>query len=99
MLNVNVYNSGTAFVRPDDPALYAKAVNVQSADVTVAPLTLQEYLLMQNSYENQQAFNPDTSMVYPHTFNLPPSKARNRRNGARRDNFCPNTTEAKRYGT
>ena len=38
MLNVNVYNSGTAFVRPDDPALYAKAVNVQSADVTVAPL-------------------------------------------------------------
>ncbi len=74
MLNVNVYNSGTAFVRPDDPALYAKAVNVQSADVTVAPLTLQEYLLMQNSYENQQAFNPDNSMVYPHTFNLPPSK-------------------------
>ena len=74
MLNVNVYNSGTAFVRPDDPALNAKAVNVLSADVTVAPITLQEYLLMQTAYENQQGFNPTNSMVYPHTFNLPPSK-------------------------
>jgi alpha-2-macroglobulin len=74
MLNVNVYNSGTAFVRPDDPTLHAKAVNVQSTDVTVAPITLQEFLLMQNSYENQQAFSPTNSMVYPHTFNLPPSE-------------------------
>jgi alpha-2-macroglobulin len=74
MLNVNVYNSNTAFVRPDDPALQAKAVNVESADVTVAPITLQEYLLMQNSYDNQQAFSPTNSMVYPHTFTLPPSE-------------------------
>ena len=74
MLNVNIYNSGTAFVRPDDPALYARAINVQSADVTVAPINIQEYLLMQNSYDNQQAFSPTNSMVYPHTFNLPPSK-------------------------
>jgi alpha-2-macroglobulin len=74
MLNVNVYNSGTAFVRPDDPALQAKAVNVESADVTVEPITLQEYLLMQNSYDNQQAFSPSNSTVYPHTFNLPPSE-------------------------
>jgi hypothetical protein len=75
MLNVNVYNSGTAFVRPDDPALHAKAVNVQSADVTVAPITIQEYLLMQTAYENQQGANPSNAMVYPHTFNLPPSEA------------------------
>lgn len=74
-LNVNAYNSSTAFVRPDDPALYGEAVNIQSADVTVAPLTLQEFLLLQNSYENQQAFNPSNSMVYPHTFNLKPSEA------------------------
>ncbi len=74
MLNVNVYNSSTAFVRPDDPALLAKAVNVQSADVIVAPITLQEYLLMQSSYENQQAFSPSNTIVYPHTFNLPPSE-------------------------
>jgi alpha-2-macroglobulin len=74
LLNVNVYNSSTSFVRPDDPALHAKAVNVESADVTVAPITLQEYLLMQNSYDNQQAFSPSNSMVYPHTFTLPPSE-------------------------
>jgi alpha-2-macroglobulin len=74
MLNVNVYNSGTAFVRPDDPSLYANAVNIESADVTVAPLTLQEFFSLQNSYENQQAFNPSNPIIYPHTFNLPPSK-------------------------
>ncbi|MGE5464104.1 MAG: Ig-like domain-containing protein, partial [Syntrophothermus sp.] len=74
MLNVNVYNSSTAFVRPDDPHLYGKAVNIQSADVTVAPLTLQEYLQLQKSYENLQAYNPSNPTVYPHTFTLPASK-------------------------
>ncbi|MGE5376062.1 MAG: Ig-like domain-containing protein [Bacteroidota bacterium] len=76
-LNVNAYYSSTAFVRPDDPALHATAVNIQSADVTVAPLTLQEFLSMQNSYDNQQAFNPTNPIVYPHAFTLPPSKAEN----------------------
>jgi hypothetical protein len=74
MLNVNLYASSTAFVRPDEPLLYAKAVNIQSADVTVAPLTLQEYFQLQNSYENQQAFSTSNAVVYPHTFNLPPSE-------------------------
>jgi alpha-2-macroglobulin len=74
LLNVNVYNSATAFVRPDEPFLQAKAVNIQNADVTVAPLTLQEYFSLQNSYENQQAFSPSAYIVYPHVFNLPPSE-------------------------
>jgi len=73
-LNVDVYSSSTVFVRPDEPALYAKAVNIQRADVTVAPLTLQEFFSLQNSYENQQAFSTSNSLVYPHTFNLPPSE-------------------------
>ena len=73
-LNVSAYSSSTAFVRPDDPALFAEAVNVQSADVTVAPLTLQEFLLLQNSYDDQQQFRPASSIVYPHTFDLPPSE-------------------------
>ncbi|MEO8354996.1 MAG: Ig-like domain-containing protein [Chloroflexota bacterium] len=74
MLSVDVYSSSTVFVRPDEPVLYAKAANVQSADVTVAPLTLQDFFLLQDSYENQQAFSASDSLVYPHQFNLPPSK-------------------------
>jgi hypothetical protein len=42
MLTPQLFTSSTAFVRPDEPVLYAKAVNVSSADVTVAPLTIQD---------------------------------------------------------
>lgn len=74
MLNVNLYSSGTAFVRTDDPFLHAKAVNIQSAELTVAPLTLEEYFSLLDSYENQQAFNPSDPIIYPHTFGLTPSE-------------------------
>src|SRR6266496_531880 len=74
-LNVNLYSSSIAFVRPDEPALYAKATNIQSADVTVAPLSLQEFFQLNDSYENQQTFVPSKdAFVYPHTFNLKPSE-------------------------
>lgn len=74
MLNVDLYSSSTAFVRPDEPVLYAKATNIQSADVTVAPLTLQEFFQLQESYENQQAFTPSNATTYANQFNLPPSE-------------------------
>ena len=74
MLNVPLYNSSTAFVRPDEPALIAQVVNVPNADVTVAPLALADYLSLQQSYENQQAFNPTDPILYPHAFNLLPSE-------------------------
>jgi alpha-2-macroglobulin len=75
MLNVNVFNSNTVFVRPDEPALQAQVVNIPNADVTVAPLSLQEYFSLQTSYENQQAFNSANPIIYPHVFNLQPSEA------------------------
>ncbi|HSJ90291.1 MAG TPA: Ig-like domain-containing protein [Anaerolineales bacterium] len=76
MLNVDLFASSTVFVRPDEPVFNAKATNVQSADVTVAPLTLQDFFQLYNSYDNQQAFSPSNAMIYPHTFNLPPSETK-----------------------
>ncbi|MGE5643017.1 MAG: Ig-like domain-containing protein, partial [Byssovorax cruenta] len=76
-LNVDLFASSTVFVRPDEPALYAKATNIQSADVTVQPLTLQDFFQLHDSYENQQAFSPSANaFVYPHAFNLPPSETK-----------------------
>jgi alpha-2-macroglobulin len=76
ILSVDVYSSSTVFVRPDEPVLYARAANIQSADVTVAPLTLLDFFQLQDAYESQQAFSTSDAMVYPHQFNLPPSKTR-----------------------
>ncbi len=74
MLALQLYTSSTAFVRPDEPVLYAKAVNIQNADVTVAPLTVQDFFSLQSSYDNQQAFVPSNPSVYLHQFTLQPSQ-------------------------
>jgi alpha-2-macroglobulin len=74
-LNMRLYASGATFVRPDEPMLYANAVNIQTADVMVAPLSLLDFFSLQNSYENQQAYVPTEPVVYSQSFNLPPNQS------------------------
>ncbi|MGZ9221132.1 MAG: Ig-like domain-containing protein [Anaerolineales bacterium] len=73
MLNVRLYGSSTAFVRPDEPVLYADAVNIQTANMTVAPISLQDFFSLQNSYENQQAYAPTDPILYSQIFDILPS--------------------------
>jgi uncharacterized protein YfaS (alpha-2-macroglobulin family) len=70
------YSATTAFVRPDEPVLYASAANIQSAEVIVAPLSLPEFFSLQNSYENQQAYAPASGVVIPQGFSVPASERR-----------------------
>jgi len=70
-----LFNSTTAFVRPDEPVLYANAVNIQSADVTIAPLSLQDFFTLQNSFELQQAYISQEALTYSQTFDFPSSQS------------------------
>ncbi|HET9914030.1 MAG TPA: Ig-like domain-containing protein [Anaerolineales bacterium] len=70
-LNVSLYQWGMAFARPDEAVLHAKAVNVQNASTTVAPLSLQDFFVLQSSYDNQQAYVPGNPVTFSQTFNLP----------------------------
>ncbi len=72
MLNVPFFGSSMAFVRPDEPVLYAQAANIQNVSTTVAPLSLQDFFSLQNSYDNQQAYAPSNASTYSQTFELPP---------------------------
>ncbi len=74
-LNLQLSGSTTAFVRPDEPVLYANAVNIQSADVTVAPLSLQDFFSLQNSFELQQAFTSEEALTYSQVFDFPTSQS------------------------
>ncbi len=65
--------SSTLFVRPEEPLLAARAVNIQSADVTVAPLTVQEYFALQSSFDLQQTYAPNNPVSFSQTFSLPPN--------------------------
>ncbi|MEP0806280.1 MAG: Ig-like domain-containing protein, partial [Chloroflexota bacterium] len=65
--------SSTLFVRPEEPLLAARAVNIQSADVTVAPLTVQEYFALQSSFDLQQTYAPNNPVSFTQTFSLPPN--------------------------
>jgi len=74
MLNVPLFGWSMAFVRPDEPVLYANAVNVQNTTTAIAPLPLQDFFSLQNSYENQQAYSPDNLSTYSQTFELLPGR-------------------------
>ena len=69
-LTPQLFSSSVAFVRPDEPVLYAKAVSIKSADVTVAPLAVQDFFSLQGSYQNQQAYVPQDASIYLHELNL-----------------------------
>jgi alpha-2-macroglobulin len=53
--------------------LYADAANVQTADMMVASISLQDFFSLQNSYENQQAYVPTNPIIYSQTFDILPS--------------------------
>ena len=74
-LIVKSFGSSAAFVRPDEPLLYANAINLQSADVTVSPIPLQDFFTLQNSFELQQAYTPTNPSTYSQKFNFLPSQA------------------------
>ncbi|HSM70760.1 MAG TPA: Ig-like domain-containing protein [Anaerolineales bacterium] len=46
------------FVRPDEPVLFANAVNITQAEVTIAPLSIQEFFSLQFSSDTQETFTP-----------------------------------------
>ncbi|MCI0550171.1 MAG: Ig-like domain-containing protein, partial [Anaerolineae bacterium] len=73
-LMMNLFST-TAFVRPDEPVLYADAVNIQTANVTVSPLSLQDYFTLQNSYDSQQTYTPASPTTFSQTLNLLPSQS------------------------
>jgi len=65
--------STTLFVRPDEPLLNARAVNIQNAEVTVAPLTTQEYFALQSSFDLEQTYSPENPVSFSQTFSLSPN--------------------------
>lgn len=66
--------SSTIFVRPDEPVLSARAINIQRADVTIAPLTMQEYFTLQSSYDLQQSYTPANPSTYTPTLDPSPNQ-------------------------
>jgi uncharacterized protein YfaS (alpha-2-macroglobulin family) len=74
-LNVSLLSSTTTFVRPDEPVLYANAVNIETASVTVSPISLQDYFSLQNSYDLQQTYAPANPVTYSQTLTLNPSQS------------------------
>ncbi|MDQ2693271.1 MAG: Ig-like domain-containing protein, partial [Chloroflexota bacterium] len=72
MLNIPMFAWSVAFVRPDKPVLHANAVNISQTNITLAPLPLQDFFSLHNSFENQQAYVPQNANTYSQTFELPP---------------------------
>jgi len=69
--------SSATFVRPDEPVLYTNVTNIEKTDVTVAPLTLQDFFSLMGSFENQQAYAPANANTYSQSFNVLPSVPQN----------------------
>jgi hypothetical protein len=70
-LYVIPFVSSTLFVRPDEPVLTTKVMNIESADVTIAPLALQDFFTLQSSFDLQQSYTPADPSVYSQAFDLP----------------------------
>ncbi len=65
------------FVHPQQAVLQANAVNIQSVEVSVAPITLDDFRALSgpNGYENRQTFTPQNAVTYTQTYDLPPSRS------------------------
>jgi hypothetical protein len=74
MLNIPLFAWPMVFVRPDEPVLYADAVNIRDISTTVAPLTLPEFFSLQNSYDNLQGYLPNNPSGFSQTFDLLPGR-------------------------
>jgi hypothetical protein len=69
-LNVSLFGWNMAFVRPDEPVLYANAVNIQNVSTTVAPLSLEDFFTLSRSYEDLQAYVPSEPVTYSQNLDL-----------------------------
>lgn len=65
------YNA--TFIRPDAPVIQAGAINIQTVNVGIEPLALQDFFTLQSSYDALNAYQPKNLAVYPQTFELPHS--------------------------
>ena len=74
-VTVNSVGSSTLFVRPDEPVLNATVINTPSANVTISPISLQDFLPLQDSFDLQQAYTPTSATTYSQKFTLTPSEA------------------------
>lgn len=70
---LSFYN--TMSVLPDTPVVYANATNIQTADLAIEPLSLQDFFLLQGSFETLRAYEPKNAVTYSQTFDLAPNTA------------------------
>jgi len=63
-------------VRAGEPVLYANATNIQSAETTVAELSIPELVELRQSSDAFHAFQPQEPASYVQKFSLPPSRSR-----------------------
>jgi len=80
------FTTNTLFVRPDEPVLSAKALNIQNSVVTIAPLSLQDFFTLQNSYDIQQSYTPSEATTFSQTYELPSNELQNVRIGLAQPN-------------
>ncbi|MCC6500899.1 MAG: Ig-like domain-containing protein [Anaerolineales bacterium] len=64
---------GTAMIRPDAPVIYANAVNIQTADIAIEPLTLQDYFTLSSSFDALKAYQPKNAATFSQSFELQPN--------------------------
>ena len=75
-VNIGYFGSSVTFVRPDDAALYGNASNILNADLIVDLLTLQDFFLLQGSFDEQQAYTPTSPSTVPQALNASASAYR-----------------------
>ncbi|HAV77449.1 MAG TPA: hypothetical protein DCX53_08850 [Anaerolineae bacterium] len=73
--NLKLFGSTTVFIRPDEPVLFADAVNVQSAEVTVAPLSFQDFFSLQSSESLRNSYTSPDAVTRSQTFSILPSRS------------------------
>ena len=63
-----------AMIRPDAPVIYANAVNIETADIAIEPLALQDFFTLNSSYDALKAYQPKNAVTFSKSFNLQPNK-------------------------
>ncbi len=66
-------SGGTVMIRPDEPVLHANAVNIQTADVAIEPLALQDFFALSSSFDALKAHQPKNAATFSQSFELQPN--------------------------
>jgi alpha-2-macroglobulin len=72
-----VSNTGTYFLRPDDPAVEAQGTNITHLDLGLAPLSLEDYLRLTgpDGYNYQQSYRPSNYQTWTQPVDLPTNQS------------------------